>query len=225
MDVDGAEDQVVSRKSTQKPRTTVGRTKHVGAKKAADTKKAETQKKEGKKSTAKKQSGRTQKAKSSSRGEGTESGNGKDGSTKGGEKGDPRSEDLAVKEADANTRITWEWICTAPIPTMKHVPKGIRREWGEILEFGMKRVIEGPRVEANWRLLMALPKLCLRTPPRGGRKKKGPSPRMCEWTLRLLLKARRGNWTELWEEAEATGRKMKEKQRKTVKEEEKQRES
>jgi hypothetical protein len=33
------------------PRTIVGRTKHVGAKKAADIKKAETQKKEGKKST------------------------------------------------------------------------------------------------------------------------------------------------------------------------------
>lgn len=110
--------------------------------------------------------------------------------------------------------MTWEWVCLAAIPTMKHVPKGIRREWGEIQDFLAKKANDDPNnVEANWRLYMALPKLCLRTPPRGGRKKKGPSPRMCEWTLRLLMKARRGNWKELWEEAEEARKKLEKKQK------------
>ena len=39
---------------------------------------------------------------------------------------------------------------------------------------------------------------------------------MCDWTLRLLLKARRGDWSELWEEAAAAGKKMQNKQRRTV---------
>ena len=149
----------------------------------------------------------TKQPKSSSRAKGPQSKSGKK---------ENKRESQDAPEAAEGSRVTWEWICTSQIPTMKHVPKGIRREWGEILDFGMKRVIDEPMMEANWRLLMALPKLCLRTPPRGGRKKKGPSPRMCEWTLRLLLKARRGDWTELWEEAAAAGKKMQNKQRRTV---------
>ena len=123
------------------------------------------------------------------------------------------SQGLDSRAGAETDRITWEWICTTGIPTMKHVPKGIRREWGEIFDFALKKVDDEPNMEINWRMLMALPKLCLRTPPRGGRKKKGPSPRMCEWTMRLLMKARRGNWTELWEEAEEAGKKLEKKQK------------
>ncbi len=108
--------------------------------------------------------------------------------------------------------LTWEWIVTAELPTLKHIPKGARREWGEVLKFRLKKVAENPEREAEWQLLFALPKLCLRNPPRGGRARRHQT-QTSRWVAEKLLKAKRGMWKELWEEANACLEDMQQKQK------------
>ena len=70
----------------------------------------------------------------------------------------------------------------------------------------MKKVQENGTA-SDWKLLLALPKLCLRAPPRGGNKKKIQRLRTTEWSMGLLCRARQGKWAELVTEAKAAEKK------------------
>ena len=113
----------------------------------------------------------------------------------------------SVKKEEDMGKLTWEWVCTANVPTMKHIPKGVRREWGEVMDFRLQKAVEEGSPQ-QWMLFQGLSKLCLRTPPRGGRKRKGLNIKMTEWTMRLLSKARMGKWAELLAEAQKAEEKM-----------------
>ena len=130
-------------------------------------------------------------------------------------KGSREEEKQTQQDNDELERLglSWEWVSITNIPTVKHISKGARKEWGEVLGFLLRKVVDEPRPERNWRMLMALPKMCLRAPPRGGRKRRGRSSfKSMEWTQRLLMRARRGEWKELLEEAREAERKIEKKQ-------------
>ena len=107
--------------------------------------------------------------------------------------------------------LSWEWVCTAQVPTLKHIPKGSRREWGEVLNQQIRRVLERVTDERGWLLLFSLPKLCLRNPPRGGKSKRHRM-RTVHVIAERLMKAKRGMWKELWKEADASAEKMRDRE-------------
>ena len=111
------------------------------------------------------------------------------------------------EEAEEQDALTWEWICTSSLPTVRHIPKGARQTWSEVLEGALQKVVENKGGSKSWKILFALPKLCLRAPPRGG-KKKVQRIRTTEWINRLLCRARQGNWAELVAEAKEAELKM-----------------
>ena len=124
-------------------------------------------------------------------------------------KGKPKTEHpkrRVRKSVDDLAELTWEWVCTASVPTIRHIPKGARQTWSEVLEARVKKAVENGSTY-DWKLLLALPKLCLRSPPRGGKKKKIQRLRSTEWMMGLLCRARQGKWAELVAEAKAAEKK------------------
>ena len=77
--------------------------------------------------------------------------------------------------------------------------------WADLLVKTLRGLLGSPHDDRRWRLLFALPKLCLRLPKRGGKKKRqafesGP------FIAEKLKRALTGDWQRLWEEAEEAGR-------------------
>ena len=120
----------------------------------------------------------------------------------------PESSEAVKGEEEEIDGLTWEWICTSSVPTLRHIPKGARQTWSEVLEGTLQKAVERGRIK-DWKLLLALPKLCLRAPPRGGKKKKIQRIRTTEWTTGLLCRARQGKWADLLAEAKEVAKKMK----------------
>ena len=61
--------------------------------------------------------------------------------TKGGKQ--RRNYDGMNREKDEELReLTWDWVCTATVPTIRHIPKGARQTWSEVLEGRVKKVQE-----------------------------------------------------------------------------------
>ena len=98
---------------------------------------------------------------------------------------------------------------TSPVPTLRHCPKSCRRAWGETLYKAMKAITANPDNEAKWILLFALPKLLLRLPPRNNKKSRNNAFRAGEWLSSILTRARRGDWENLFKEAESSARPIK----------------
>ena len=94
-----------------------------------------------------------------------------------------------------------QWIACARLYPVKRVPKPCRLLWADILADTLTKICAHPAETAPWVLLFALPKLCLRTPPRGNRKKVRPSE-LAPHLSRLLCLARDGNWGTLFDEAQ-----------------------
>ena len=69
-----------------------------------------------------------------------------------------------------------------------------------MLADALKRVADSPENAFVWLRLFALPKLCLRLPPRSGRKKQRCFVSTV-WLSSLLSKARAGKWQELFDDA------------------------
>ena len=122
-----------------------------------------------------------------------------------------REEVTGQTEEDVDVRgwfpagLTWEWIATAQNFTIKRIPKGVRLLWADLLVKTLRGLLGSPHDDRRWRLLFALPKLCLRLPKRGGKKKRqafesGP------FIAEKLKRALTGDWQRLWEEAEEAGR-------------------
>lgn len=104
--------------------------------------------------------------------------------------------------------LSWSWIATAQIYPIKRIPKRVRLLWADVLQKALRRVLESPRDDRHWRILFALPKLCLRLPTRGGRKKRKAfeaEPLIAE----MLGRAKAGMWRGLWDEARQAERKKK----------------
>ena len=104
--------------------------------------------------------------------------------------------------------MTWEWIATASIFPIKRIPKGVRLLWADTLVKVLRGILNTPSDDRRWRLLFALPKLCLRLPKRGGRKKR----KVFEATPFIAEKLRRalaGDWMSLWEETSESGKRKK----------------
>ena len=94
---------------------------------------------------------------------------------------------------------------TSSIHTIKHVPKGARLLWADVLSAALKAVVSNPGCEHHWLLLHALPKLCLRLPPRGG-KKKARSFASTPFLVGMLRKAKDLQWSSLFDEASSSYR-------------------
>ena len=96
--------------------------------------------------------------------------------------------------------LTWEWILTSRIFPIRRVPKPVRLLWADVLTKVLKGINEKPKDVWRWKLLLALPKLCLRLPKRGGRKKRQVFD-AAPFIRKQLEEAKAGNWRSLWEQA------------------------
>ena len=105
--------------------------------------------------------------------------------------------------------LDWNWVMTSPIPTLRHCPKSCRRAWGETLHKTLKAITTDQDNEAKWILLFALAKLLLRLPPRNNKRSRNNAFRAGEWLSSLLTRARRGDWENLFREAESSARPIK----------------
>lgn len=120
--------------------------------------------------------------------------------------GDGTEEGLGPEEVDSDERgwfpegLTWEWIATAKIFPIKRIPKSVRLLWADVLVKTLRGVLHAPGDNRRWRLLFALPKLCLRLPRRGGKKKR-KAFEAAPFILEQLRRAIVGDWKGLWEEA------------------------
>jgi len=94
---------------------------------------------------------------------------------------------------------------TSPIHTIKRLPKAARLLWADVLSSALRAVVSNPDADHLWLLLHALPKLCLRLPPRGG-KRKARSFASKPFIVDLLKKAKEHDWSSLFEEAVASAR-------------------
>jgi len=92
---------------------------------------------------------------------------------------------------------------TSPVHTIKHIPKQARLLWADVLSSVLKLVVANPDVTQHWLLLFSLPKLCLRLPPRGG-KRKARSFVSAPFLILMLKKAKETDWTTLFDEAAAS---------------------
>ena len=99
------------------------------------------------------------------------------------------------------TALTLQWIACARLYPVKRIPKACRLLWADVLSDSLARVCAHTDSPEAWTLLLALPKLCLRTPPRGMRKKVRPAE-LIPFLTRLLTMAREGQWAALVEEAQ-----------------------
>ena len=119
------------------------------------------------------------------------------------------TEAVDVEEDSFPEGLSWNWVMTARIFPIKRIPRAVRLLWADVLVKALRRVLEQPHDERRWMVLFALPKLCLRLPKRGGRKKRkvfeaAPFIRV------LLEEARAGNWKGLLEKTrEEEGKKKK----------------
>ena len=103
--------------------------------------------------------------------------------------------------------LNWHWIISARLFPIKRIPKACRLLWSDVLFAALSYVMRSPQLEVAWLRLMALPKLCLRLPPRGG-KKKTRAFAAAPHISRLLSMARDGEWGLLFAEADqASGKK------------------
>ena len=102
--------------------------------------------------------------------------------------------------------LSWEWVYTSPVQTVKRIPKGARLLWSDVLARALSEVAANPTAEERWLRLFALPKMCLRVPPRGGKKKKAAFVAV-KFLVGLLTKAKAGEWDTLVEEAQASCKK------------------
>ena len=96
--------------------------------------------------------------------------------------------------------LTWEWMATAQIFPIKRIPKRLRLLWADVLVKALRNVLDDPGDDRRWRIMFALPKLCLRLPLRGGRKKRKAFEAE-PFILKQLEMAKAGRWWDLWEEA------------------------
>lgn len=96
--------------------------------------------------------------------------------------------------------LDWEWVAVARIFPIKRVPKAVRLLWSDVVAKVLQHVCAQPSDSGRWLLFFALPKLCLRLPKRGGKKKQRAFAAVPHLS-RLLNAAAQGKWTELFAEA------------------------
>ena len=104
--------------------------------------------------------------------------------------------------------LTWEWIATARVFPIKRIPKQLRLLWGDVMAHALQKVAISPNDQRRWKILFALPKLCLRLTPRGG-KKKQKAFTVAPFIIERLKKAKAGEWKALWEEVQPRDKKKK----------------
>ena len=90
--------------------------------------------------------------------------------------------------------------CYRQAVPIKRIPKACRLLWADALANALAGVSANPANANAWVKLLALPKLCLRLPPRPSAKKFRAFDSVPHLT-RLLSMAREGRWSELFSEA------------------------
>lgn len=103
--------------------------------------------------------------------------------------------------------LSMQWVVSARLYPVKRIPKACRLAWADVLSDVLLRVCAHPESAEAWTLLFALPKLCLRLPARGTRKKIRPAE-LVPFLIRLLALARDGQWSVLFDEACAAAAKL-----------------
>ena len=89
-------------------------------------------------------------------------------------------------------------ILQAPVPTLKHIPKGVRDRWARVLGDCFSSICDNPDDLAPWSLVLMVSKCILSSPPLGHR---------LRWReISKLVKARISRWqagefSTLWKEA------------------------
>ena len=104
--------------------------------------------------------------------------------------------------------LTWDWMATSRVFTVKKIPKAVRLLWADVVSKVLKGVVMHTEDSEWWLRLLALPKLCLRMPPRGG-KKKQRAFQSAPHLQRLLRMALDERWQELFDEAAGQAGKKK----------------
>ena len=99
--------------------------------------------------------------------------------------------------------LSWEWVFTARVVTVRHIPKGVRALWAEVYSSALQEVAADPHLLSSWLKVFALPKLVLRCPPRGG-KRSDNRWNTYRWFQGLLTRAKRGEWESLFNDANRT---------------------
>ena len=97
--------------------------------------------------------------------------------------------------------MTWSWITTARIFTVKRIPRVARLLWADVLTKTLQGAANDPDDDKRWRILFALPKLCLRLPRRGGKKKQKAFD-VAPFIMENLQKAKAGEWITLWQQTQ-----------------------
>ena len=93
----------------------------------------------------------------------------------------------------------FEEILALNISVIRHVPKACRNKWARVLASTCDFVLQNPSSEHSYRLLLMLPRCCLRMPPRTGRKKvKNTTVYFSNLFDRWLA----GDYLELWKDCE-----------------------
>jgi len=67
--------------------------------------------------------------------------------------------------------MTWSWITTSRIFTVKRIPRAARLLWADVLTKTLQDVANNKDDDRRRKILFALPTLCLRLLRRGGKKK------------------------------------------------------
>ena len=111
----------------------------------------------------------------------------------------------AAAQPESLYGLDWEWVTTAPVPTVRHIPKQCRLAWDEAMRRTCESIAEDPQNETRVTMLFALPKLLLRLPNRSRKKPGRNALKPSDWITTLLSRARAGDWENLCKEAkEAT---------------------
>ena len=101
-------------------------------------------------------------------------------------------------------------ISQSYIPTLQHVPKGVRDQWARVLSDCLSDVVDDPADLSHWTKVFMLAKCVLASPAAG---------RRLRWReiLKLvrsrLQKWQAGEWTTLWSEAVAGGKSLSQRER------------
>ena len=77
----------------------------------------------------------------------------------------------------------------------------MRLLWADVLTKTLKAIVSSPEDDRRWRIFFGLPKMCLRLPRRGGKKKQRIFE-VAPLLLERLQRAKNGEWATLWEEAQ-----------------------
>ena len=113
----------------------------------------------------------------------------------------PVSSQSSVREVWFPEEMTWSWITTARIFTVKRIPRVARLLWADVLTKTLQGAANDPDDDKRWRILFALPKLCLRLPRRGGKKKQKAFD-VAPFIMENLQKAKAGEWITLWQQTQ-----------------------